>query len=79
MNKGQRICTIGILTLLLSSTVFAGDIRTGIAPPPPPPDERLGTAAVTPKAPQVVQNQGGASETIADIALSLVQTMLYVF
>lgn len=78
MNKRQQLCAIGVLTLLLSSTAFAGDAHTGIAPPPPP-DERIAIAAVTPNTPQVGQNQGGASETIAEIALSLMKTMLFGF
>lgn len=77
MSKHQRLCAIALFTLLFASTAFAGDIRTGIAPPPPPPDERMATTSVTSNTPQVIHNQGGASETIADIALSLVQIMLF--
>jgi hypothetical protein len=78
MKNSQRLCMIGVLTLLLSTTGLAGDIHTGIAPPPPD-DPPFAAVPVDPSTPQVIQNQEGASETIADIALSLAQTILTVF
>jgi hypothetical protein len=69
----------GVFTLVLTTATFAGDIHTGgIAPPPPPPDESSATTQGD-IATGGLQSPQGTSDSVADIALNLLQTMLSVF
>ena len=80
MKKLQQLCMAGVFTLVLTTATFAGDIATGISqPPPPPPNE---SSAITPggiETGQGIQNPQAISDSVADIALNLLQTMLSVF
>ena len=81
MKKLQQLCLAGVFTFVLTTATFAGDIATGgfTQPPPPPPDE---WSAITPGSIETgsgVQNPQAISDSVADIALDLLQTMLSVF
>ena len=78
MKNMKRLCLVGVFTLVLTTTSFAGDIQTGKAPPPPP-DQPSATTPGQMDAPPAIQNRQGASDSIEDIALNLLQTMLSVF
>jgi len=78
MRSLQRLCVVGVFSLVLTTTTFAGDIHTGIASPAPPDQ----SSVIEPghiQSPQAIENPQGTSESVADIALSLMQTMLSVF
>ena len=79
MKKLQQLCIAGVFTLVLTTATFAGDIETGGSPQPPSPPN--GSSAITPgdihtggkQCPQAI------SDSVADIALNRLQTMLSVF
>lgn len=80
MKKLQQLCMAGVFTLVLTTATFAGDIHTpGITQPPPPPPNEL--SATTPGDIQTggIQSPQGINDSVADIALNLLQTMLSVF
>jgi hypothetical protein len=81
MKKFRQVCMAGVFTLLLTTATFAGEIATGgfTAPPPPPPDE---LTATTPEEIQTgwgIQNWQATRDSVADISLNLLQTMLALF
>ena len=79
MKKLQRLCVAGVFTLMLTTATFAGDIHTpGLTQPPPPPDE---SSAITPGDIHTggIQSPQAMSDSVAEIVLSLLQTMLLVF
>ncbi|MFN2493536.1 MAG: hypothetical protein ABR501_11720 [Pyrinomonadaceae bacterium] len=79
MKKLQQLCMAGVLTLMLTTATFAGDISTGgIAQPPPPPDQSSETTPGDISTPGI-QTPQATSDSVADIALNLLQTMLSVF
>jgi len=73
MKKLQRLCVAGVFTLLLTTSTFAGDIQTPGKTPPPPPDESSTLASGD------IQTGYEIQDSVADIALNLLQTMLSVF
>ena len=79
MKKLQQLCIAGVFTLMLTTATFAGDIATGgIAQPPPPPDQSSATTPGDISTPGI-QSPQAMSDSVSDIALSLLQTMLSVF
>lgn len=73
MKRLRQLCVACVFTLQLTTTAFAGDIQTpGITQPPPPPNALSATTAGD-------IATGGMSDSVADIALDLLQTMLSVF
>ena len=78
MKKLQNLCVAGVFTLVLTTATFAGDIHTPGSPEPPPP---AGSSATTPGdiATGGIQNPQATSDSVVDIALNLLQTMLSVF
>ncbi len=79
MKKLQQLCLAGVFTFVLTTTTFAGDIHTPGITQPPPPDE---WTAITPGSIETgpgVQNPHAISDSVADIALNLLQTMLSLF
>jgi hypothetical protein len=78
MKKLQQLCMAGVFTLVLTTATFAGDIATPGKTQPPPPD---GSSAITPGDIHTggVQNPQAMSDSVADIALNLLQTMLAMF
>jgi hypothetical protein len=78
MKKTQRLCAVSLFILVLTTATFAGDIDTPKAPQPPP----AGSLAKGPgdiHTGREMQNPQGTSESVAGVALSLLQTMLSVF
>ncbi len=80
MKKLQQLCMAGVFTLVLTTTTFAGDIQTpGFTQPPPRlrmnrRQQRSGTFT-----PGEYRTRKRSSDSVADIALNLLQTMLSVF
>jgi hypothetical protein len=78
MKKTHRLCLVSVFILVLTTATFAGEIDTPKAPPPPP----AASSAMTPgdmDMPPAIQNPQGTSDSVADIVLNLLQTMLSVF
>ena len=78
MKKLKQLCMANLFTLVLTTATFAGDIQTGGTPQPPPP------AASSTSAPGDISTGGiqmpiTINDSVADIALNLLQTMLAVF
>jgi hypothetical protein len=73
MKTVRRFGVTSVFSLVLATATFAGEISTPKAPPPPPP------AASSALTPGDIQNPQGASDSVTDIALQLLQTMLSVF
>lgn len=78
MKKLQQLCMAGVAILVLTTATFAGDISTPGKTQPPPPDQ---SSATTPGDIQTpgIQSPLAMSDSVADIALNLLQTMLAVF
>lgn len=81
MKKLRQLCMAGVFTLLLTTATFAGDIHTGglTQQPPPPPVE---SSPITPGGTETgpgLQNPQGIGDSVVDITLNLLQTMLSVF
>ncbi|MGI9068537.1 MAG: hypothetical protein ACR2HX_19290 [Pyrinomonadaceae bacterium] len=81
MKKLQQLCLAGVFTFVLTTTTFAGDIQTGgfTQPPPPPPDESTAIMPGDIETGPGVQNPHAISDSVAGLALNLLQTMLSVF
>src|SRR6267142_962170 len=81
MKKLQQLCVAGVFTLVLTTATFAGDIHTGgiTQPPPPPPDALSATTSGDIQTLGVIQNPEAISDSVGEIALNLLQTMLSVF
>lgn len=84
MRNGRNAIAALVLALVLSAPTFAGIMVTDVAPPPPPPtpaaagimttevtdgETQTGEAASTPE----------ATDTVTEIALTLLQSMLTLF
>ena len=78
MKKLRQLCMSGVFTLVLTTATFAGDIHTGGIAPPPSADESSATTQGD-IATGGLQSPQGTSDSVADIALNLLQTMLSVF
>lgn len=78
MKKLQQLCVAAVFTLVLTTTTFAGDIHTPGIPQPPPPAE---STAIAPGDIHTggIQNPQAMSDSVADIALNLLQTVLGMF
>jgi hypothetical protein len=78
MKKLQQLCMASLFTFVLTTATFAGDIHTGGAPQPPPPNQSLATAPGDIETPGP-KNSQATSDSVADIALNLLQIMLSAF
>ncbi len=79
MKKLQQLCMAGVFTLVLTTTAFAGDSHThGLTQPPPPPDE---SSATTPGDVHTggIQSPQALSDSVTDVAVNLLQTLLAMF
>jgi hypothetical protein len=77
MKKTHRFCLVSVLTLVLTTATFAGQIDTpGIAAPPPQPP--ASASAMTPgEIPTGIAKEAESANTLLDeIALALLQTVL---
>lgn len=79
MNKTQRLCLVSVCILVLTTATFAGEIDTPKAPPTPPPAASSATTPGEIDTPRAIQNPQPTSDSVTDIALELLQTILYVF
>jgi hypothetical protein len=77
MKKLQRLCVASLFTVVFTTATFAGEIATGKAPPPP--DDSLAITLGDIHTGGNIQNPQGTSDSGADIALNLLQTILSVF
>ena len=78
MKTVKRLGVTSVLSIVLATATFAGEISTP-KPVPPPPDA---SSAMTPgeiSTGHGIQNPQATSESVTDIALELLQTMLSVF
>lgn len=78
MKKLQQLCMASLLTFVLTTATFAGDIHTGGAPQPPAPNQSLATTPGDIETPGLKYSQA-TSDSVADIALNLMQIMLLAF
>jgi hypothetical protein len=78
MRKLQQFCVAGVFTLVLTTATFAGDIETGGKPQPPPPAGSSATTLGDISTPGI-QNPQATSDSVTDIALNLLQTILALF
>lgn len=79
MKKLQQFCSAGVFTLMLTTATFAGDIQTGGKTQPPPPSASSTSAPGDIHTGQGIQSSQATSDSVIDIALNLLQTMLSVF
>lgn len=78
MKKLKQLCVAAVFTLVLATATLAGDIQTpGVTQQPPnePSATILGGIESVPSG----QNPEAISDSVANIALSLLQTLLSVF
>lgn len=83
MKKLRYFCMACVFALALATATFAGDIATpGKTDPPPPPSNQ--SSAQTPEdihtgggKQNSTATSGTVADTVADIALSLLQTMFW--
>lgn len=80
MKNLQRLSVVGVFILVLTATTFAGDIETpGRAQPPPPGQSTVMAPGDISTPGRGTQNSQATSDSVAEIALSLLQLMLSVF
>jgi hypothetical protein len=80
MKKLKQLSLATVLTFMLATCAFGGIIGCPAVPPPPPPDSSSAMAPEiidTPRA--ATQSPGLASDSITEVALSLLQSVLSVF
>ena len=75
MKRLQQLCMAGVFALVLTTATFAGDIHTGGIAPPPPPGASSTLAPGDIDTPGM-QNSQATSDSVTDIALSLLQSLL---
>jgi hypothetical protein len=78
MKKLQQLCIAGVFTLVFTTATLAGDIHTGGAPQLPPPNQSSATRPGNTETPGL-QNSQAMSDSVADVVLNLLQTMLSAF
>lgn len=90
MKNLGTLCASVVLALILTTPAFAGDIHTGITNPPPAPQGVISTGVTDSPATQGnihtgVTNQESAedgataSDSVTEIALNLLQSVLSLF
>jgi hypothetical protein len=80
MKKLRQLCVAAMFTLVLTTATFGGDIATGgfTQPLPPPPASSSATSGSI-ETTSGGENPQDISDSVADLALNLLQTMLSVF
>lgn len=78
MKKLRQLCIASVFTLALTTATFAGEIQTPGSPQPPPPTQSSATTPGEISTPGI-QSPQALSNSVADIALNLLQTMLSMF
>lgn len=80
MKKLEQLCIAGVFTFVLTTTTFAGHIGTpGITPPPPPLPSASSAIRQGDIATGGIHDPQVISNSVAEMALNLLQTMLLVF
>ncbi len=81
MKKLKQLSLATALTFMLAKCAFGGIIDTPAVPPPPPPDSSSSSIAAPGdmETPGVTQGPGLASDSVTEVALSLLQSVLSVF
>lgn len=71
----RTLYTAVVLAFVLTTSVFAGDMHTGITDPPQAPQSIISTGVVNESA----EDEATASDSVTDTALSLLQSVLSLF
>ena len=86
MQNLRTLCAAVVLALALAAPAFAGNIHTGVASPPPPPQPASMTVGQTGSEANGTIHTGMAesesepeADTVAEIALTLLQSVLSLF
>ena len=84
MKSLQRLCAALALMLVLNLSVSAGDMSTGVgiaSPPPPPPSQSsaVGGGMETPLNIGEASDEATSLSPVAEIGLSLLQSVLALF
>ena len=80
MKKLKQLSLATALTFMLATYAFGGIIDTpAVPPPPPPPDSSSAMAPGIIDTPRATQGPGLASDSVTEVALSLLQSVLSVF
>jgi hypothetical protein len=80
MKKLNRFGIAAVFTLMLASAAFAGEIGIGIAPPPTPPASSSVTTSGDIYIGRTDTDTASAScDSVSNIALNLLQSLLSVF
>ena len=81
MKKLKQLSLATALTFMLATYAFGGIIDTPAVPPPPPPPPDSSSSMVPGdmETPGVTQGPGLASDSVTEVALSLLQSVLSVF
>ncbi|HEY0080666.1 MAG TPA: hypothetical protein VGB73_18825 [Pyrinomonadaceae bacterium] len=81
-NYRNALCAL-LLTLLLSMSVFAGEMHTGIVAPPPPPPSTNGERHTDSTGCEIQIGEDvstpEATDTVTETALNLLQSVLSLF
>jgi hypothetical protein len=75
MTRLKHLTSAMVLTFALTGAVLGGTIDTP-APPPPPSGSSSGVAA---EDPGIIHMPGAPSDSVTDMTLNILQTLLSVF
>jgi hypothetical protein len=81
MKKLQQLFAVVVLTLLLSIATFAADgiiVAWRTDPPPPPPPAAVATTSNEAEA-ECVTNVSAANDSVTEVVLSLLPSVLALF
>ncbi|MDQ3802648.1 MAG: hypothetical protein M3416_02175 [Acidobacteriota bacterium] len=81
MKSLRQLCVSSVCMLALAVPAFAGEIQTGIATPPPAQTVTAAGEIQTGVAGQIESGSGEATaaDSVAEIALNLLQSVLSLF
>ena len=78
MKNLNHFLSAAVLTLLLTGSALAGDIEIGKAPPPPPSSSVAAASGEIPN-PGDVHVPGAPSDSVAEVALDLLLSVMSAF
>lgn len=87
MKNLRQLCTAVVLTLALVAPASAGVISTGVTQPPPAPQGVISTGSPTTQGnihtgvtnQESAEGEATASDSVTEIALTLLQSVLSLF
>lgn len=83
MKALRRFCAASLLTLALTLPVSAGYISTGVTSPPPPPAPASApgdsSTSVAGEISTTKSEEATANDSVTEIALNLIQSVLSLF